>query len=109
MTAFVTLDEAKAHLRIDYASDDTEVQDKLDEAQGIVLDYLKNPTGVFYEPDGVTPLTNPPAPVTAAIKLVLGNLWRYREGGDERYTVHVDPISQAVISLLMRLRDPAFA
>lgn len=109
MTDFITLVQAKAHLRIDDDDDDTQVQDVLDTAQDIVLDYLKNPTGVFYEADGVTPLSAPPAPVIAALKLVLGNLWRYREGGDERFTTHVEPISPAVVGLLMRLRDPAFA
>lgn len=108
MTDFITLDQAKAHLRVDSNVEDDDIQHKLDEAQSIVLDYVKNPLGIWYDTDGVTPLPTP-LPIISAIKLVLGNLYLYREGGDERYTVHVEPISGAVVNILMRLRDPALA
>lgn len=93
--ALLTLDEAKTHLRIDGTDDDIEVTTKVNEASAIILDYLKWNTSP--EPDETTA----PGYMKAACKLVLGELYAEREGGD--------PISPAVVSLLARSRDPAYA
>lgn len=93
--ALLTLEEAKTHLRVDGTDDDTEVTTKINEASAIILDYLK--WGASPEPDE----TNAPGYMKAACKLVLGELYADREGGN--------PISPAVVSLLARARDPAYA
>jgi hypothetical protein len=99
MAALVTLEEARRHLRLtpsnmedaDVAAD---VAGKAEAATDIVIDYIKKPAHGW---------THDTAPwrAKAAILLVLGALFDDREGGD--------PLSEAVKSLLHRLRDPALA
>lgn len=96
----ITLDEAKNHLQIDYPDADTEVGVLAFEASMIVLDYLKKPTTEWQDANG-----NPvdvPGPVSIAVKLVMGELFKSREAAS-------DPISPGVMRLLARLRDPALA
>jgi hypothetical protein len=90
----ITLTEAKTHLRIYDDYYDTDLFLKGTAASEIILDYLKQLDSDW------TPETTP-FKVKAATLLVLGALFEDREGGD--------PISPAVKSLLMRLRDPAYA
>lgn len=90
----VSLVTAKEHLRVISSDHDEDIQQKLDDAEDIVVDYLKKPD------HGWTEGTVPPR-VRAAILLVLGALFENREGGD--------PISDAVRSVLWRDRDPALA
>ncbi len=98
MSTLVTLAQAKARLRIDFADQDVDAQLALDQAEGIIVDYLKRPA------HGWTAETVP-YPVGAAILLVFGSLWEHREGDAEGF----EPISAAVASLLARQRDPALA
>jgi hypothetical protein len=104
--ALITLEEADQHLRLDlsdggspYATTDAraaEVQRTIEHASAVTLDYLKTPDAE-YDPDTV------PFVIKAACLLILAALWEHR--GDVSY----DPISPAVVSLLMRSRDPAIA
>ena len=98
MSELLSLAQAKARLRIDFDDDDTDAQLMLDQAEGIVIDYLKRPDHGWDE--GTVPWS-----VSAAILLVFGSLWEHREGDAEGF----DPISPAVVSLLARQRDPALA
>lgn len=101
MVALVTLDAAKAHLRIDDADQDVEVTERINDASDTVIDYIKRPA------HGWTDETVP-GNVRASVLLVLGALWGSRPGvGEDR--VDIDPITPAVVSLLMRMRDPALA
>lgn len=101
-TSFITLSQACAHLRVDLPSsdDDSDIQDKMDQACDIIRDYLhvhdSDYTGVLLE-EG----TAPPRVVAAAL-LVLGELYRNRENES-------DPISPGVVRLLSRTRDPVVA
>lgn len=79
-----------------FTDDDSQILLKMEEASDIVVGYLKNPD------HGWTDRTAPPR-IRAAVLLVLGNLYANRGDGD------VTPISQAVIDLLNRDRDPAMA
>jgi len=92
----VTMAQAKIHLHVLEDDDDTDanVALKLEQAEAIVVDYLKTPD------HGWTALTVP-EPVHAAILKVLEGLF---DG-----PIEMDPISPAVVSLLMRYRDPAMA
>lgn len=94
----VNLQEAKQHLRVDIDDDDDNIVLKRDQAEAIVIDYLKLDAGT-YDIDA-SPYTAPPKPVTAAILMVLTNLY---DNPDQ------DPLSVAVRSILHRLRDPALA
>lgn len=94
----MTLADAKLHLKIEDSDHDAEIQQKLDQASGIVADYLTT----RYDPSWNW--VNAPGPVKAAALLVLGDLWVNR--GD----TPTDPeLWKSLRSLLARYRDPAYA
>jgi hypothetical protein len=95
--ALITLDQAKRHLRMG-DDEDEEIEEKVNEASAIVLDYLKVPADEWAV--GAVPYL-----VQAATKLVLGALMENREGNADG----PEPLSQAVKDLLHRYRDPALA
>lgn len=84
----VDLETAKDHLRMDADDADEIIFSKIEDATSIVLDYLK----IEEEPDPV------PNFVRAATLLVVEALF---DGSD--------PLSDPVMRLLHRYRDPAFA
>jgi hypothetical protein len=99
MAAFVTLHQAKEHLRIHTTDTDPDVYLKVEHASGIVLDYLKSRGDATWNSDTA------PAPVQAATLLVLGHLHENR--GDD-----MEPdanLWMAIERVLMRSRDPALA
>ena len=80
--AIISLDTAKAHLRIASASGDTEdddIQRKLEMAEFIVLDYLETEDG---SPPAWTDETDTPKVVQAAMLYTLAELYRFR--GDDQ-------------------------
>lgn len=102
--AIVDLESAKEHLRVDHDQDDAQILIKLEQASAIVVNYLNKPVGTWElgaETDVDSDTDDAPYPVQAATLLVLGALYRDREGGD--------PLSQAVKDLLARYRDPVMA
>lgn len=101
MGALVTVDRAKSHLEIDWFDNDEELALKISDASDTIIDYLKRPDHGWTE-------TTAPGQVQAAVLLVLGALWREREGVGQN-AEDLDPISPAVVSLLRRMRDPALA
>lgn len=96
MNDLVTLDQAKAQLRIDDTYSDVELAGMITAASGIVVGYLKTTTAAAWTIDTV------PAYVQTAVLLVLATLYQDREGV-------TDPIGVAVKSILWRDRDPALA
>lgn len=103
MVAFITLAEAKDHLRLDgdYADDDLEL--KIDQAADIIMDYLKadDDTRSDWEADPSVI----PKHVQASMLLLLGDLWEDRNGGGGDY---IKP-GGVIERLLVRSRDPAIA
>lgn len=103
ISQLVSMERALAHLRVGTGEDDAAIKDLIDAASGIIIDYLKLkavPDDWALE-DGDTPSTVP-GPVRSAVLLVIGSLYADREGA-------TDPLTPAVESLLMRMRDPAVA
>ena len=103
ISQLVSMERALAHLRVGSGEDDAAIADLIDAASGIIVDYLKLkavPDDWALE-DGDTPSTVP-GPVRSAVLLVIGSLYADREGA-------TDPLTPAVESLLMRMRDPAVA
>lgn len=109
----ITEEEAIGHLRLDLVTDGNSpatiidedyptLQMKMEQAEDIVLDYLKT----SLESGGWDEVTVPPR-IKAAILLVLSALWDDREGkGDNGDYLRDDgPVAQ----LLRRSRDPAIA
>ncbi|SMH29674.1 head-tail connector protein [Azospirillum agricola] len=72
----VTLDEAKAHLRVDGDADDADITLKLSAAEGAVAQHLDRP---LPWQDGEGAEVPVPDPVKLAILLVLGDLYANRE------------------------------
>ena len=97
MSNLVSLDQAKAQLRIvDTDSDDELTNVMIPGASAVVASYLKWPSPWPYDN------TTIPAHMVTAVLLVLSSLYEDREGAN-------DPIGPAVASILARDRDPALA
>lgn len=124
----ITLDEAKAHLRIDYDDDDSDIERKLQEASAAVLTYLdgapigqpkrdeqgeilRTPEGeVDYLRDGDELVVR--YEIKAAVKLLLGELYKNREGeqdGEIPSQWGYGYLPRSVVSLLYPLRHPSMA
>ncbi|ORL58109.1 head-tail connector protein [Pseudomonas putida] len=126
----LTLNEAKTHLRVDHDFDDSDIEAKLLEATAAVLTYMKgSPLGeperdsegaivkdsngdVVYQHDSNGLVIR--FQIKAAIKLMLGELYKSREGAQEgqvssNYDYGYGYLPRPVIALLYPLRDPALA
>lgn len=88
MTMLVDLDAAKGHLKMDSDVADEDIARAITQASAIILDYCK----LTVAPDPV------PEFVQAATLLAVEALF---DGGD--------PLSDVVVRLLHRYRDPALA
>ena len=99
----VSFNRALSHLRVEAGDDDDTIKDLIDAASDIVVDYLKlkEIPDTWALEEGDIPSTVPGA-VRSAVLLVLCTLYEDREGT-------TNPLTPAVESLLMRLRDPALA
>ena len=73
----ITLEQAKAHLRVDHTHEDDLIQRMIDAATYSVADYL----GMAHED---MELLAPPAPVEAAILLRVADLYENREAVTDR-------------------------
>lgn len=118
----VTLDQAKAHLRLpmtgSQSTDDDDLQMKLLAAHEIVFDYL---TQRISDSDAweatVDSWTAETAPrrVIAAILVQFTDLYRFRGDDSEEYARgsaykrQEGALNPAVVALLFRLRDPALS
>jgi len=113
---FVTLTQAKAHLKLATPlghPDDPDIQEKLDAAEAAILRYVeRSPAGaaLVQEWTGGTA----PADLRAAVLLQLGELWRFR--GDDPATLALSPAREpatdfapVVAGLLRRFGDPVLA
>jgi hypothetical protein len=109
----VTLREAKSHLNIDHDLDDDVIDRKRGDASSAVMNFIKadehatdfNWVDALGEPS-TDPLNKIPGEVVSATLLVLGAMYENRDGDAFRSP---QPLSQAVMDLLWRHRDPAFA
>jgi hypothetical protein len=97
--ALITKAQAKNHLLIDFDDRDADLEMKMQQAEKIVIDYLKRPEHGWTE-------QTVPKTVQAAILLVLTALFDDRNGnGDGDYLAPNGPVAR----LLSRHRDPAIA
>jgi len=110
----ITLEQAKAHLRIDTLTTPTpdpgdfDILMKMTQAEAIILDYLKI---AAVSPPLWSDETDCPPLVQAAILMQLAELYRFR--GDDPGTVVQSPargeagsLSPVIEGLLRRYRDP---
>lgn len=110
----ISLQDARDQVNLDDDLDERTLEQMRTTASGIIVDYLKlKETGFLDDTSfnwvdnfGEPIEANIPDPVIAATKLVLGALYENRDGDAWRAP---QPLSQAVIDILMRRRDPAMA
>jgi hypothetical protein len=97
--ALISKDQAKNHLLIDYDDRDADLEMKMQQAEEIVIDYIKRPDHGWTE-------QTVPKTVQAAVLLVLTALFDDRDGtGEGDYLRASGPVAR----LLSRHRDPAIA
>lgn len=108
---FLTLDEAKAHLRVDFDVDDDLITDQIEEASALVANYLKDATFSYIDTSGdLIAGTSGTFAIRAATKLMLAALYAHRgEDGGEKAHYQMGYLPPAVMAVLYPLRDPAFA
>lgn len=100
----VTLQQAKDHLRIDHDAEDNDLTLKIHAASGAVARYLKIPSSFFADETALT--TDTPFEIQAAVLIMLGILYRDRDGTEmEKWNYGYLP--HVVTSLLYSYRDPA--
>jgi hypothetical protein len=99
----ITLDQAKAHMQIEHEEQDDQIEEAIQDASAILLNYLKKDETEWQdsngEPDSV------PYEIRAAVKIMTASLMENREGNDQG----PDPLSQTVVNLVHRHRDPAMS
>lgn len=109
--SFLTLEQAKAHLRVDFDADDDLIEEQIEEASAIVLNYLKDSTFTYVDSSGeLIEGTSGTFAIRAATKIMLTVLYSSRgEDGGERAKFMQGYPPPAVTAILYPLRDPAFA
>lgn len=71
--AYLTLDEAKKHLNVDFSDDDQYITSLVDAAEASVENYIQTSLSDYVQGDKLNPA------LLHAIKLVVGNLYSNRE------------------------------
>lgn len=102
----VSIEQAKAHLRVDHDDEDADLTLKCVAAGEIVVDFLKlkELPAAWTAGESFSPPENTvPALIQAAVLEVVGELYRNREASVG------DILSEKVKSVLWRHRDPALA
>jgi hypothetical protein len=117
MTMLVTLEQAKAHLRVTHAYDDADIELKIHAASAAIIEYLKEEgADPFLDSSGEVLMTgdSPPEPdvprnVQQATLLLVGDFFKNREPTPDdvvpaQYGYGYLP--RAVVALLYMRRDP---
>jgi hypothetical protein len=113
MTLLVTLDQAKAHLRVDHDADDDDITFKIEAASQAILNYLGEAAYEFTDTGGEVLEDSSgiltPRIVQYATLLLVGDFYMHREPTASDMV----PVSygygylpRAVIALLYNLRPP---
>lgn len=122
MTQLVTLDEAKAHLRVDHDEDDADIEIKIEAASAAILNHIGDSQYLFLDTGGdeldLEDTSTDQAAHRArhlcrqATLLMVGEFYRNREPAatdvvPERFGYGYLP--RAVVALLASLRTPTIA
>lgn len=110
MIELVTLEEVKAHLRIDYSDEvlDADLQGKIAAATAAILDFIQGSRELIVDDQGELIEGEPLARVKTATLIMVGVLNRVRNGEEEtQYRQGYLPFS--VTTLIYSLRSPSFA
>lgn len=105
---FVTLEQARAHLRSDTTADDNDVILKIEAATEACLDYMEDGADGFVNTANMDSAGNPitvPRKVQAATLLMLGYLFKDRDN-DENHEYEMGYLPRPVMALLYSYRTP---
>jgi hypothetical protein len=91
----VSMAEARAHLRVDHTDEDDDISLKLDAAEAEVLEYIQRPAP-WTDADGNE--IPAPAPIKAAVLMVLGDLYANREEGIVGATHSINPTARRLLA-----------
>lgn len=106
MLEFVTLEEAKAHLKVDTDAGDDDLQLKIYSASASVFDYIQGSREKVVSIDGEVIATAPELQrVKQATLMLLGILDRVRSG-EEETNYQQGQLPFTVTSLIYSLRKP---
>lgn len=105
---FITLEEAKAQLRVDTDTDDIDIELKIHAASGAVRNYLKASADVYFDEGGSVIPEAVPFEVKAATQIMLGYLYKDRDE-DPSGAFEQGFLPRPVTALLYPLRTPALA
>lgn len=108
MVALVTLDQARRHLRIYHQDEDLDVQERVQQASEIVIDYIQRPDHGWSDASDDDE-SNAPKVVQAAVLLVLAALWEHRGDGEGDYQQADGYLSKPVTALLHRIAKLSYA
>lgn len=115
MVMLVTLDEAKAHLRVTHDLEDEDITLRIEAASESVISYIKDASLDFVDSSGVIILdesgvSTVPKRVKMATLLLLGAFYRHRgEDGGQAANFQMGFLPPAVTALLYPLRTPTLA
>jgi len=106
MLEFVTLEEAKAHLRVDTDAGDDDLQLKIYSASAAVFDFIQGSREKLIGDDGKIITDSPELQrVKQATLILIGILDRVR-GGEEESQLKPGELPYSVTSLIYSLRKP---
>lgn len=108
MSLLVSLADAKARLRIDDSSADSDYTAMLNQAQALVIDYVKQQYNDTWA-DTVDDWTDSTVPEQVVVAILLMFGWLDAHRGDDAATLPVGQLPSPVLSSLWRLRDPGIA
>lgn len=110
----VSLASAKNHLNMDHDSDDGLISLYIQAASAMVINYLKGGADAFLNSSGDVEMDSQDEPVgvpyevQAATLLMVGHLYRDRDGDAEK-AFEMGYLPKPVMALLYPLRDPALS
>jgi hypothetical protein len=110
----VTLEQAKAHIRVDFDDEDAEIEIYLKAASQAIVNYLQEGDALFMDSDGdIIEDSNGIAidvtyEIKAATLLMVGYLYRYRDNNDGE-AFEMGYLPKPVTALLYHLRKPGYA
>jgi hypothetical protein len=105
----ITLEYAKAHVRLDHDADDVDLAAKIAGASVMIIHYLKTGANSFIDENGdLIPGETVPADVQSACAVLVGMLFKDRDGELMADWQHGYLPFEVTAQVYMR-RDPALA
>lgn len=99
----VTLDTAKAHIRVTDTDHDADITQKLASASATIRDYLKARNDPLWTPETVPPW------IATAVLLLFAHQYEHRGDAFGPSQDNDDRVWAAIANLCQRSRDPALA